>query len=207
MVVFFFYSLVVKGCSIYDSEENTQVVKAQNHYFKFGYNLNNYKVVNDTVRSGDSFGELLERNHLFYPQIHHIVEKTKAIFDVRQLRIGKPFTVLYDKGSAKTPLVFIYELNKIEYLVVEFCDSIIAYVDRKPVRVIKKEAFGVIKSSLSETMDAQGLPAQLIYDMSDDIYAWTIDFTRLQEGDNFKVIYKERFVDDSIYAGIETIEA
>jgi murein DD-endopeptidase MepM/ murein hydrolase activator NlpD len=43
--------------------------------------------------------------------------------------------------------------------------------------------------------------------MSDDIYAWTIDFTRLQEGDNFKVIYKERFVDDSIYAGIETIEA
>lgn len=207
MVVFFFYSLVVKGSSIYDSEENTQVVKAQNHYFKFGYNLNNYKVVNDTVRSGDSFGELLERNHLFYPQIHHIVEKTKAIFDVRQLRIGKPFTVLYDKGSAKTPLVFIYELNKIEYLVVEFCDSIIAYVDRKPVRVIKKEAFGVIKSSLSETMDAQGLPAQLIYDMSDDIYAWTIDFTRLQEGDNFKVIYKERFVDDSIYAGIETIEA
>ena len=205
--VFFFYNLVVKGCSIYNSEEDTPVVKVQNDYFKFGYNLNNYEVVNDTVRSGDSFGVLLERNHLFYPQIHHITEKTKAVFDVRQLRIGKPFTVLYSKDSARTPLVFIYELNKIEYLVVEFCDSIIAYKERKRVKVIEKEAFGVIKSSLSETMEAQGLPTQLIYDMSDDIYAWTIDFTRLQEGDNFKVIYKERFVDDSIYAGIETIEA
>ena len=206
-VMILFYNIVVKGCS----DEETLIKKTdelvQNDNFKFGYNLNNYKVLNDTVRSGDSFGVLLERNHLFYPQIHHIAEKTKAVFDVRQLRIGKPYTVLFEKDAVKTPLVFIYELNKIEYLVVEFCDSIIAYTERKAVKIIEKEAFGVIESSLSETMEAQGLPTQLIYDMSDDIYAWSIDFSRLQKGDNFKVIYKERFVEDSIYAGIETIEA
>ena len=202
-----FYNLVIKGCS----DEETAVEKpeelVQNDNFKFGYNLNNYKVSNDSVRRGDSFGVLLERHHLFYPQIHHIAEKTKAIFDVRQLQIGKPYTILYSKSEDKTPVVFIYEINKIEYLVVDFCDSIIAYKERKPVKIIEKEAFGVIESTLSETMEAQGLPTQLIYDMSDDIYAWTIDFFRLQKGDNFKVIYKERFVDDSIYAGIETIEA
>jgi murein DD-endopeptidase MepM/ murein hydrolase activator NlpD len=202
-----FYNLVIKGCS----DEETAVEKpeelVQNDNFKFGYNLNNYKVSNDSVRGGDSFGVLLERHHLFYPQIHHIAEKTKAIFDVRQLQIGKPYTILYSKSEDKTPVVFIYEINKIEYLVVDFCDSIIAYKERKPVKIIEKEAFGVIESTLSETMEAQGLPTQLIYDMSDDIYAWTIDFFRLQKGDNFKVIYKERFVDDSIYAGIETIEA
>jgi murein DD-endopeptidase MepM/ murein hydrolase activator NlpD len=206
-VMILFYNIVIKGCS----DEETPIEKTdelvQNDNFKFGYNLNNYKVLNDTVRSGDSFGVLLERNHLFYPQIHHIAEKTKAVFDVRQLRIGKPYTVLFEKDAVKTPLVFIYELNKIEYLVVEFCDSIIAYTERKAVKIIEKEAFGVIESSLSETMEAQGLPTQLIYDMSDDIYAWSIDFSRLQKGDNFKVIYKERFVEDSIYAGIETIEA
>tara|TARA_B110000003_G_scaffold165662_1_gene165644 strand:- start:1130 stop:2398 length:1269 start_codon:yes stop_codon:yes gene_type:complete len=206
-IIFFFYGLAVKGCSANDSVKDIPVVKVQNDNFKFGYNLNNYEVVNDTVKSGDSFGVLLERNHLVYPQIHNIAEITKEVFDVRKLRIGKPFTVFYSKDNERTPLVFIYELNKIEYLVVEFCDSIIAYIGRNLVKVIEKEAFGVIKSSLSETMEAQGLPTQLIYDMSDDIYAWTIDFTRLQEGDNFKVIYKERFVDDSIYAGIETIEA
>ena len=202
-----FYTLVIKGCS----DEETAVEKpeelVQNDNFKFGYNLNNYKVSNDSVRGGDSFGVLLERHHLFYPQIHHIAEKTKAIFDVHQLQIGKPYTILYSKSEDKTPVVFIYEINKIEYLVVDFCDSIIAYKERKPVKIIEKEAFGVIESTLSETMEAQGLPTQLIYDMSDDIYAWTIDFFRLQKGDNFKVIYKERFVDDSIYAGIETIEA
>ena len=206
-VMILFYNIVIKGCSDEERliEKTDELV--QNDNFKFGYNLNNYKVRNDTVRSGDSFGVLLERNHLFYPQIHHIAEKTKAVFDVRQLRIGKPYTVLFEKDAVKTPLVFIYELNKIEYLVVEFCDSIIAYTERKAVKIIEKEVFGVIESSLSETMEAQGLPTQLIYDMSDDIYAWSIDFSRLQKGDNFKVIYKERFVEDSIYAGIETIEA
>ena len=182
-----------------------EIVEKDN--FKFGYNLNNYRVVNDTVRSGDSFGVLLEKHHLFYPQIHHIAEKTKAVFDVRRLRIGKPYSVLYAKDEVQKPLVFIYQPNKIEYIVVEFCDSIIAYSERKPIKIVEMETAGVIQNTLSETMEEQGLPTQLIYDMSDDIYAWTIDFSRLQKGDNFKVIYNKRFVDDSIYAGIESIKA
>jgi murein DD-endopeptidase MepM/ murein hydrolase activator NlpD len=186
-------------------DDVVEIVEKDN--FKFGYNLNNYRVVNDTVRSGDSFGVLLEKHHLFYPQIHHIAEKTKAVFDVRRLRIGKPYSVLYAKDEVQKPLVFIYQLNKIEYIVVEFCDSIIAYSERKPIKIVEMETAGVIQNTLSETMEEQGLPTQLIYDMSDDIYAWTIDFSRLQKGDNFKVIYNKRFVEDSIYAGIESIKA
>ena len=201
----FFY--ILKSCSseTLETDSISQTVLLENN--KFGYNFNNYKVVNDTVRKGDSFGKILENNQLFYPKIHHIAEKTKAVFDTRQLRIGKPYTILFSKDSSNVPLVFIYEENKIEYLVVEFCDSILAYKARKAVKIVEKEASGLIENSLSETMEAQGLPIQLIYDMSDDIYAWTIDFFRLQNGDNFKVIYKQRFVEDSIYAGIETIEA
>jgi murein DD-endopeptidase MepM/ murein hydrolase activator NlpD len=204
-IVIFFY--ILKSCSseTLDTDSISQPVLLENN--KFGYNFNNYKVVNDTVRKGDSFGKILENNQLFYPKIHHIAEKTKAVFDTRQLRIGKPYTILFSKDSSNVPLVFIYEESKIEYLVVEFCDSILAYKARKAVKIVEKEASGLIENSLSETMEAQGLPIQLIYDMSDDIYAWTIDFFRLQKGDNFKVIYRQRFVEDSIYAGIETIEA
>jgi len=130
-VVISFYS-IIKSCSKETIEEVKAVVVVEKDNFKFGYNLNNYEVVNDTVRSGDSFGVLLEKHHLFYPQIHHIAEKTKEVFDVRQLRIGKPYTVMYAKEDAQKPLVFVYQPNKIEYIVVEFCDSIIAYIERKP---------------------------------------------------------------------------
>ncbi len=46
----------------------------------------------------------------------------------------------------------------------------------------------------------------LAYNMS-DVYAWTIDFFRLQKGDRFKVIYTDRYIDDTIYDGIADIKA
>ena len=173
---------------------------------EFGFNIDSFKVKRDTIKFGDSFGEIMEKNKIGYPKIYNITNKIKDTFDVRWLTAGKPYTILSSKDSLETPLVFIYQPNKVNYVVIHIGDSIHAYNKKKPITIVKKYASGIITSSLSETMDSQGLPYQLINDMS-DIYAWTIDFFRLQKGDNFKVIYKERFVDDSIYAGIETIEA
>lgn len=33
------------------------------------------------------------------------------------------------------------------------------------------------------------------------IYDYTVDFFRLQQGDKFKIIYEERFIDDTLYVG------
>ena len=55
-------------------------------------------------------------------------------------------------------------------------------------------------------MQNSGLNDQLTYYLA-DVYAWTIDFFRLQKGDRFKVIYTEKFVDDSISIGIQEIKA
>ena len=45
-------------------------------------------------------------------------------------------------------------------------------------------------------MISNGYNEQLSYYLS-DIYAWTIDFFRLQKGDRFKILYQEKFVDDT----------
>ena len=204
-VIFVSAVILTTSCSSKNKEplDSNKVIEK----VKFGYNFNNYHVIQDTIRSGENFGEILSRYNVDYSKIYNIVNSTKDTFDIRQLRAGKPYTLLCSKDEAHQPLSFIYQPNKIEFIVIEFCDSIIAYKERKPIKIVEKEAFGIIENTLSETMEEQGLPIQLIYDMSDDIYAWTIDFFRLQKGDNFKVIYKQRFVEDSIYAGIESIDA
>ena len=199
--------LSIVACSNSESENtNKNLVSNYKETYEFGYNLNNFVVIRDTIKKGDSFGEILERNRLGYPKIFQIAEKAKDTFDIRKLQIGKPYMLLCSKDSLKQPLSFIYQPNKLEYVVIEFCDTILAYIEKKPITIVEKQASGIINSTLSETMDEQGLSAQLIYDMS-DIYAWTIDFFRLQKGDRFKLVYKQRFIEDSIYAGIESVDA
>jgi murein DD-endopeptidase MepM/ murein hydrolase activator NlpD len=174
--------------------------------YEFGFNINAYNVVHDTVKSGDSFGAILERYKMSYPDIYNIVEKTKETYDLSRIGVGKPFTLLRTNDSLQEPQCFIYQPNKLEYVVIQLDDENAPYVEQRQITIETKVAAGVISSSLSETMDGLGLPYQLINDMS-DIYAWTIDFFRLYEGDEFKIIYDQRMIDDSVYGGIDKIQA
>ena len=187
-----------------DKEELTVFEKED--IYEFGFNLNDYHVVRDTIRKGDNFGLILERNKIGYPKIYQIAEKAKDTFDIRRLQIGKPYTLLCTKDSLQNPQCFIYQPNKEEYVVINFQDSIHAYKSKKPIKFVEKEISGIINSSISQTLDDQGLSPVLAYKMS-DIYAWTIDFFRLQKGDRFKVIYTDKYIDDSIYAGVDNIKA
>ena len=126
--------------------------------------------------------------------------------NVRKLQIGKSYTLLYDKDSINTPKAFIYHPDALGYSVIRLRDSIYGKQVSKPIKTVELEATGVIESSLYETMQNSGYNNMLTYFMA-DVYAWTIDFTRLDKGDRFKVIYTEKFVDDSISVGIEKIKA
>ena len=176
---------------------------------EFGFNLDNFVVVRDTIKKGDSFGQILERNRIGYPKIYNIVEKAKDSFDIRRLQVGKPYTLLCSKDSLQEAKCFIYQPNKEDYVVINFQDSIHAYTNKKPITYVEKEASGVIASgsNISELLDSQGLSSVLAFKMADDIYAWTIDFNRLQAGDRFKVLYTDKYIDDSIYAGVHEIKA
>lgn len=175
--------------------------------YEFGFNLNDYVVKRDTIKKGDSFGEILERNRIGYPKIFHIAEKARDTFDIRKLQVGKPYTLLCSKDSLELPQCFIYQPDRQKYVVIDFQDSITqAYIKHKPIKYVEKEASGVISSTISEALDDQGISMVLAYNMS-DVYAWTIDFFRLQKGDRFKVIYTDRYIDDTIYDGIADIKA
>ena len=200
-IIFFLFS-----CQENKNEEQNAEKKPEKIITQFGYTLNNYNVKRGRVKSGDSFGTILENNNLFYPQIYNIVQKVKKVYDIRKINIGKPYTILSSKDSLNTPQVFIYQPNLIDYVVVSLTDSLWAEKKSKAVQLKEFKAEGVITSSLSETMEEKRLSPLLSNELS-EIYAWTIDFFRLEKGDNFKIIYSAKFVDDSIYVGLNRIHS
>lgn len=173
---------------------------------QFGFNLNDFKVQKDTIKKGDSFGELMIKNKVDYPKIAKISENFRDTFDVRKIRVGKPYLILKSKDTSETAQVFIYQNDPINYTVVDLRGDVVAYKKKKKVKYVEREASGIIETSLSEAIMDQGIDYNVTNDLS-EIYAWTIDFFRLQKGDKFKVIYKEKYINDSIYAGAEPIEA
>ena len=199
-------SVLLISCDQEKPETNKPKIVKEKIVKQFGYTLNDYTVKRDTVKKGDSFGSILENNNLFYPQIYNIVQKAKKVFDVRRINLGKPYTILFSKDSVKTPKVLIYQPNLIDYVVVSLTDSLFAEKKSKAVKLKEFEAEGVITSSLSETMEEKKLSPLLSNELS-EIYAWTIDFFRLEKGDNFKIIYSAKFVDDSIAVGLNRIHS
>ena len=197
--------LFIISCKNVNSAEAAISVK-EKIIEQFGYTLNNFYVLKDTIKSGDSFGSILEKNNLFYPQIYNIVQKAKQVYDVRKINIGKPYTILFSKDSLRTPELFIYQPNLIDYVLVSLTDSLWAEKKSKAVKLLEFKAQGIITSSLSETMEEKKLSPLLSNELS-EIYAWTIDFFRLEKGDNFKIIYSGKYVEDSIYVGLNRIHS
>ncbi|TYP77055.1 peptidoglycan DD-metalloendopeptidase family protein [Aquimarina intermedia] len=173
---------------------------------EFGYALNDYQVIRDTIRRGDSFGGILDSHGITRAKVFEITNAIKDSFNVARIRAGKPYVVLKPKDTTKSAEIFVYINNKIDYTVVDFTDSIQVYKRKKPVKLVEKIASGTIQSNLSQTFDELNLSFLVAYKLA-DIYAWTIDFTRLQAGDRFKVIYTEKFINDTIPAGIGEIKA
>lgn len=173
---------------------------------EYGYILKDYVVVKDTVRSGDSFGQILFNNNIGYGTIQKITDSVKNVFDTRLIRVGKPYMLLKSKDSLEQAQVFIYEQNSVDYVVLDFQDKLKAEAKQKPVAIIERVASGAIDSNLSTTFDQLGVNVNVAYGMA-DIYAWTIDFFRLDPGDKFKVVFTEKYVNDTIYAGFDQIKA
>lgn len=173
---------------------------------EFGFTLNDFKVENDTVESGDTFGTIMGKHNLGEFKVHDITEKAKDSFDFKDIRAGKPYTVLKSKKAPNQVQVFIYQKDNIHYNVIDLRDSIVAYKRKKPLTIKRRTIATEINGSLSETLSQAGVDASLAKNLA-DIYAYSVDFFKIQKGDKFAVTFNEKYINDTIYAGVESFEA
>ena len=209
LVVAILFVTFFTACNSKDEAEKAKkaTVKKEPIIKEFGFTFNDYKVVRDTIRSGDTFGKLLEK----YPlkdslRVHDVTEKVKDSFNVRRIKAGKPYIMFLDKKKPNTLQALVYIEDRINYTVVDFRDSIVVSNKQKPTTLKRRVVAAEIEGSLSETLSNAGVSAGLANKLA-NIYAYTVDFFKIQKGDKFAVTINERYIDDSIYVGVESIEA
>lgn len=162
----------------------------------FGVETDTFTVVKGEVISGDSFGKLIGEQGLGSTEIFTVAAAIDSVFDVTRIKTGRKFAILTGKKSA-LPQYFIYEESLLNYYVVSLKDSVYATKGIRKKTVTTREVYGEINNSLSQTLNNNALTDKL-----SGIYAWSIDFFRIQKGDSVAVIYEDIYVDDTVYAGI-----
>ncbi|PSR01920.1 MAG: peptidase M23 [Bacteroidetes bacterium SW_11_45_7] len=113
----------------------------------YGVQYDTLKKLKKTVKRNQNLSEILRQYSISFQTIDKVARKSKNVFDVRKIKTGNAYCILYSEDSTKCARYFIYEKSPVEFVV---------------------------------------------YDLQDSL---RIDFYRIQEGDRFKVIYEERFVD------------
>ncbi|TGD58500.1 M23 family metallopeptidase [Flavobacterium humi] len=206
-ITLFVIALVIISCKKDNEKSVLPLKKPEPIVYDFGFRLNDFSVINDTIRKDDTFGSIIEKQNLNGKQVYDIIAKVKDSFNVRLVRIGKPYTMLLSKDKTKKLQYFIYQPDQLNYYVVDFRDSI-AKVNKKkkPITFKRRTISGQLDGSLSETLKNEGVAASLSSELI-NVYKWSIDFFKSKKGDRFAVTFTERFINDTIYDGIDSLHA
>lgn len=205
------YSILLAGFLISctnkqgDNTEKEQVVEKPK-VERFGFILEDFQVVYDTIEPGDTFGKILSEQGLSATEVHNIVEGIKDSINLKNIRVGKPFVMLKSKDVPHQLEAIVYESDMINYSVIDLRNGVKAHNKQHPVTIKRRIITANIEGSLSQTLDKNGVSASLTSHL-DQIYRWSVDFFRIQKDDGFGVIFNEKFVNDTVYVGIDNIEA
>ena len=150
-----------------------------------------------------TLGSVLSEYGVSAQSIHSLAENASKVFNVKKIRSGNPYCVIFTGDSVKCGKYFIYESTPTESIVFCLTDSLKVWEHKKNVTVKEKVVKGEISSSLWNAMADANAPTALAFELS-EIYAWNIDFFGLQKGDKFEVRYTETWV-DTLFVGVDSI--
>ncbi len=172
-----------------DSELENDLINIE-----YGIVTNDFIVVRDEVQRNQNLATILMPYQVPMTTIDQLAKASKEVFDVRKMAAGRPFTIFCSKDSLGAAKCFIYEVNATDYVVFDLRDSVHVYRESKPMETHIRQIAGEIHSSLYVDLQKAGADASMAIALS-EIYAWTIDFYKIQKGDAFEVLFEEHFVE------------
>lgn len=184
-----FVTLLLFSCS--SKKENPVSVLKPN---QFGLSVANLIEVRDTIEANQTLSDILIPHGVTQQKINQIEKVARNIFPLRSFKAEDELYVYAKWDSVETVKYLVYVQDPVNYVVFDIADSINIYKKQKPVTIRERTVSGVISSSLYQTLQDKKIEMQIAARL-EDIYAWQIDFFRIQPSDSFKVIYEQILVD------------
>jgi murein DD-endopeptidase MepM/ murein hydrolase activator NlpD len=175
--------------------------------YDFDLCLNDHFIINDTIKEGDTFQNILERQNLNGKSTMFIIPKIKEKFNINSLKVDKPYKMLYSLDFLKKLEYFIYQPDQLNYYIIDFTRNEV-FVEKKerPITFKSRTIAGALDGSLFESLKEEGVSSALTQKLI-NVYKWSIDFYKSKKGDKYGITFTERYINDSIYDGVDTLKA
>tara|TARA_Y100000385_G_C13078166_1_gene632496 strand:- start:1105 stop:2340 length:1236 start_codon:yes stop_codon:yes gene_type:complete len=160
---------------------------------RFGLIWETFEVDSGVVASGQSLSHILSPAGMSAGEITLLAQATQSDYDVRNMRSGKSWWIAYDRDSSASAAHFIYQRNAREYARFSLQEPYGVALESLPADTLIQRTKGTIENSLYVDLNRLGAPTTLALAMA-NVYAWTVDFSRLQKGDEFDVMYERTYV-------------
>ena len=196
-------ALMLASCGGRSASGNDEQDDDAQHNIVFGIVADDYRMVRDQIRQGETLGAILGRYGVSPADVDKLDRKAREVFPLRNIRAGQSYTVFIHEDSLNAPHVdhFVYERSVSDYVVFSFAgDSINIVPGQHEIRIERRKQTAVIESSLWGAIQKANLSYALAAEL-EDIYQWSVDFAGVQKGDSFTVVYDEKFV-DTVQVGI-----
>lgn len=171
----------------------------------FGFKYDDFNVHYDTIGHQDTFERILKKQNLNGKKAADIIKIVKDSFPT-SVRFKRPYVCLRSKDKYNKLQYLIYQPNRLDYYLVDLTDSIVGFKKSRPLTYKIKTIAGKLSGSLASTLRNQNIDASLSKKLM-KVYAWSIDFFRLKKGDKFALSFTERYINDTLYDGVDSLRA
>ena len=178
------------------------VIEEERELPRLGFFADSLLVEEWTVNPGETFTGLFTRMGMTSDESFRLAKACDSVFDVRKLRAGNSIEAYFDSLGHELKYV-VYNNDRIHQTVFQCYDSLQVWTSDREIVYERKYADVRISSSLWNDMTDAGASPLLILKLA-DIYAWTVDFFGLQEGDRFRMLYGQTLCEGDVIA-VDTV--
>lgn len=185
------WELLKSGNDLENSPAVEHIVPKHN---QFGFISDSLIKTTGFVLKNQTISDILASTGVSNLLIANLIDNSKHIFDFNRIITGRTYHTYVTPDSNNTIKYFVYETSSVNYVVINFDDSINVYEGTKKVTVKINTCAAEIEHSLYVALMDSNASPELAVTLS-QVFAWQVDFYHLQRGDYFKVIFEEEFID------------
>jgi murein DD-endopeptidase MepM/ murein hydrolase activator NlpD len=205
LIILFLLAVTVVSCTKKQEVYIVDEIEPYKPIVDYGYNFDDFNVHFDTIRRQDTFERILKKQNLNGKKAAEIIKVIKDSFPT-SVRYMRPYVALRSKDKFHKLQYLIYQPNRLDYYLIDLTDSIVGHKKSRPLTFKVRTVAGKLSGSLATTLRNQKIDPSLSRKLM-KVYAWSIDFFKLRKGDKFAVSFTERYINDTIYDGVDSLRS